>query len=58
MRTLQRYFSYNHSLYKVDEYISLVLKNIDPNNKFKVIYEDLSESHFRVKITIFDKVLN
>tara|TARA_X000001036_G_C20360506_1_gene676323 strand:- start:501 stop:677 length:177 start_codon:yes stop_codon:yes gene_type:complete len=58
MRTFQRYFSYNHSLYKVDEYISLVLKNIDPNDKFKVIYEDLSESHFSVRIKIFDKVLN
>lgn len=58
MRTIQRYFSYNHSLYKVDEFISLVLKNIDPNDKFKVSYEDLSKAHFVVRIKIFDRVLN
>ena len=57
MKTFQRFFRYRVSYEKIDKYVNLVLKTLDPDDEVYVHYEEEDNSQF-VRIEVLDRVLH
>ena len=57
MKMFEKFFRYRVSYEKIDKYVNLVLKTLDPDDEVYVHYEEESNSQF-VRIEVLDRVLN
>ena len=57
MKTFHKFFRYKVSYEKIDKYVNLVLKTLDPDDEVYVHYEEELNSQF-VRIEVLDRVLN
>ena len=57
MKTFQKFFRHRVSYEKIDKYVNLVLKTLDPDDEVYVHYEEEDNYQF-VKIEVLDRVLN
>jgi|TARA_B100001063_G_C16407145_1_gene377702 hypothetical protein len=57
MKTFQRFFRNRVSYEKIDKYVNLVLKTLDPDDEVYVQYEEEYNSQF-VRIEVLDRILH
>jgi hypothetical protein len=57
MKTFQKFFRNKVSYEKIDRYVNLVFKTLDPDDEVYVQYEEENGSQF-VKIEVLDRVLH
>ena len=57
MKTFQKFFRNKVSYEKIDRYVNLVFKTLDPDDEVYVHYEEENGSQF-VKIEVLDRVLH
>ena len=57
MKTFEKFFRYRVSYEKIDKYVNLVLKTLDPNDEVYVHYDEDDNSQF-VRIEFLDRVLH
>ena len=57
MKTFEKFFRYRVSYEKIDKYVNLVLKTLDPDDEAYVYYEEEDNSQF-VRIKVLDRVLH
>jgi|TARA_B100002049_G_C15963084_1_gene325412 hypothetical protein len=57
MKTFEKFFRYRVSYEKIDKYVNLVLKTLDPDDEVYVHYEEEDNSQF-VRIEVLDRVLH
>ena len=57
MKTFQRLFRNRVSYEKIDKYVNLVLKTLDPDDEVYVQYEEEYNSQF-VRIEVLDRILH
>ena len=55
MKTFQRFFRYRVSYEKIDKYVNLVLKTLDPDDEVYVHYDEDDNSQF-VRIEVLERV--
>ncbi len=56
MKTFEKFFRNKVSYEKIDRYVNLVLKTLDPDDEAYVYYEEEDNSQF-VRIEVLDRVL-
>ena len=57
MKTFEKFFRNKVSYEKIDRYVNLVLKTLDPDDEAYVYYEEEDNSQF-VRIEVLDRVLH
>ena len=57
MRTFEKFFRNKVSYKKIDKYVNLVFKTLDPDDEVDVHYEEENGSQF-VRIQVLDRVLH
>ena len=57
MKTFEKFFRYRVSYEKIDKYVNLVLKTLDPDDEVYVHYDEDDNSQF-VRIKVLDRVLH
>ena len=57
MKTFEKFFRYRVSYEKIDKYVNLVLKTLDPDDEVYIHYEEEFNSQF-VRIEVLDRVLH
>ena len=57
MKTFEKFFRNKVSYEKIDRYVNLVFKTLDPDDEVYVHYEEEDNSQF-VKIEVLDRVLH
>jgi hypothetical protein len=57
MKIFQKFFRNKVSYEKIDRYVNLVFKTLDPDDEVYVQYEEENGSQF-VKIEVLDRVLH
>jgi hypothetical protein len=57
MKTFEKFFRNKVSYEKIDRYVNLVFKTLDPDDEVYVQYEEENGSQF-VKIEVLDRVLH
>ena len=57
MKKFEKFFRYRVSYEKIDKYVNLVLKTLDPDDEAYVYYEEEDNSQF-VRIEVLDRVLH
>ena len=57
MKTFEKFFRHRVSYEKIDKYVNLVLKTLDPDDEVYIHYEEEFNSQF-VRIEVLDRVLH
>ena len=57
MKTFEKFFRNKVSYEKIDRYVNLVFKTLDPDDEVYVNYEEENGSQF-VRIEVLDRVLH
>tara|TARA_B100000963_G_scaffold305547_1_gene279792 strand:- start:429 stop:602 length:174 start_codon:yes stop_codon:yes gene_type:complete len=57
MKTFEKFFRHRVSYEKIDKYVNLVLKTLDPDDEVYVHYDEDDNSQF-VRIEVLDRVLH
>ena len=57
MRTFQKIFRGKISYNKIDKYVNLVRKILDPDDDMQIEF-DIQDDYQHIKIAVFDRVLN
>ena len=57
MKTFEKFFRNKVSYEKIDRYVNLVFKTLDPDDEVYVQYEEENGSQF-VRIKVLDRVLH
>ena len=57
MKTFEKFFRNKVSYEKIDRYVNLVFKTLDPDDEVYVQYEEENGSQF-VRIEVLDRVLH
>ena len=57
MKTFEKFFRNKVSYEKIDRYVNLVFKTLDPDDEVYVHYEEETGSQF-VRIEVLDRVLH
>ena len=57
MKTFEKFFRYRVSYEKIDKYVNLVLKTLDPYDEVYVHYDEDDNSQF-VRIEVLERVLH
>ena len=57
MKTFQKIFRGKISYNKIDKYVNLVRKTLDPDDDMQVEF-DIQDEHQLIRIEVFDRVLH
>ena len=57
MKTFQKIFREKNSYNKIDKYVNLVRKTLDPDDDMQVEF-DIQDDYQLIKIEVFDRVLH
>ena len=57
MKTFQKIFREKNSYNKIDKYVNLVRKTLDPDDDMQVEF-DIQDDYQHIKIAVFDRVLH
>ena len=57
MRRFEKIFKGNVSYKRIDKYVDLVRKILDPDDEMQIEF-DIQDDYQHIKITVFDRVLH